>query len=562
MTMKKFNKLPILLFLLLGIAFTSCETTDLDLLDDPNQITLDKANLERYLVAIQLDFKSFANTMGGNGSRLTRINYMFGRTYSENFSAEFQNFEWSLAYRGMFSDIKNAEALAMELEANKHIGVMKIMQAYTLMVLVDFFGDIPYSEATNPAEYPNPNLDDDAAVYAAALGLLDEGIMYLGMDGLGLDNDFYYDNDFDKWIKLANTLKMNAYVTTRLVDGEAMSKFNAIVNSGNYIQSTADDFEFRYGTNYLQDPDTRHPSYAGDYNVSGAGNYKSNWLMDEMYHNNDPRLRYYFYRQNDCTPNANGADGTPCPPDPQRLFCSTQARPAHFPSGMIFCSVDGGYWGRDHGNGEGIPPDSFRRTAYGVYPAAGNFDDDRFETVGLDQGGQGAGITPIMLASWVDFMRAEMALANGNASGANGFLQAGIQKSIDKAASFASLDPLADLSFEPTSGDISSYISTISGAFTSGSTEEKWEILAVQQFIAHFGNGIDSYNMYRRTGYPKSVQWNIELSSGIFVRSLFYPADEANTNSNITQKDDVSVQVFWDNNGPSNENHTGFPIAN
>ena len=71
--MKKFNKLPILLFLLLGIAFTSCETTDLDLLDDPNQITLDKANLERYLVAIQLDFKSFANTMGGNGSRLTRI---------------------------------------------------------------------------------------------------------------------------------------------------------------------------------------------------------------------------------------------------------------------------------------------------------------------------------------------------------------------------------------------------------------------------------------------------------------------------------------------------------
>ena len=220
--MKKINKLSILLFLFLGVAFNSCETTDLDLLDDPNQITLDKASLERYLVAIQLDLKSFANTMGGNGSRLTRINYMFGRQYANNFDAASSDFEWGLAYQGMFSDIKNAEEIAVQEELNKHLGVMKIIKAYTLIVLVDFFGDIPYSEATNPGEYANPNLDDDAVVYAAALEMLDEGIMYLNMEGLGIENDFFYDNDFDKWIKLANTLKMNAYLTTRKVDGDAM----------------------------------------------------------------------------------------------------------------------------------------------------------------------------------------------------------------------------------------------------------------------------------------------------------------------------------------------------
>lgn len=560
--MKKFIKLPIFLILLLGVVFTSCETTDLDLLNDPNQITTDNADLERYMVAIQLDLKSFAQSMGTNGSQLTRINYMFGRTYKDNYSAELQNYEWGLAYRGMFSDIKNAMQIAENNEMNKHIGVMKIIKAYTLLVLVDFFGDVPYSQATNLAEFPNPIADDDAAVYAAALEMLDEGIAYLGMDGLSIETDFYYDNDFDKWVKLANTLKMNAYLNTRLVDGDAMSKFNGIVSSGNFITSTADDFQFQYGTNYLQAPNTRHPSYNGDYNVSGAGNYKSNWLMDQMYHNDDPRLRYYFYRQHDCTPNATGADGSPCPPDPQRLFCSTQPNPAHFPAGMIFCSVDGGYWGRDHGNAEGIPPDSFRRTAYGVYPAAGNFDDDRFETVGTSQGGQGAGITPIMLASWVDFMRAEMALVNNNASGAAAFMQSGIQKSIDKASSFASVDPLADLSFEPTAGDISSFVNGVISEFNTASTEGKWEILATQQFVAHFGNGIDSYNMYRRTGYPHSVQYNIEPSSGIFVRSFLYPADEANTNSNIQQKPDVGVQVFWDTNPASNENHTGFPKAN
>jgi len=555
--MKKLNKISILFFLLLGITFTSCETTDLDLLDDPNQVTLDKADLERYLVAIQLDFNNFSRVYGGNGAALTRVSYMFGRTYANNFAPENTNFEWGLAYRGMFSDMKNAEAIATELELNKHIGVMRILKASALMTLVDYYGDIPFSEATNPSEFPNPNLDDDAAVYAAALEMLNEGIAFLNAEGLGLETDLYYGNDFSKWIKLANTLKMNAYLNTRLVSSDAVAKFNAIVNSGNFITSSADDFQFQYGSN-TTNPDTRHPSYSGDYNVSGAGNYKSNWLMDEMYHSNDPRIRYYFYRQHKCTPNSTGADGVDCAPDPQRLFCSTQARPAHFPTGMVFCSVDGGYWGRDHGNGEGIPPDSFRRTAFGVYPAGGNFDDDRFTTVTVGGGGEGAGIMPIMLASWVDFMRAEMALASGNASGANAFLQSALQKSIAKAMSFGSLDSAADMSFAPSAGDVSNYISTVGSNFASANTQGKWDILAVQHFIAHFGNGNNPYNFYRRTGYPTSLQFNIEVSSGNFVRSFFYPADEANTNSNIQQKPNVDSRVFWDNNPPS----PGFPFAN
>ncbi|PKA83464.1 SusD/RagB-like outer membrane lipoprotein [Ulvibacter sp. MAR_2010_11] len=556
--MKKLNKISILFFLLLGITFTSCETTDLDLLDDPNQITLDKADLERYMVAIQLDFKDFARLMGSNGSQLVRIDYMFGRTYANNFAPENTNTEWAIAYQGMFSDMKNAEAIATEIEANKHIGVMKIIKAYTLLTLVDFYGDIPLSEATQPAEFPNPQADDDAAVYAAALAMLDEGISFLNQDGLGMDIDFYYNNDFSKWIRFANSVKLNAYTNTRKVDGEAMNKFNAIINSGNYISSTADDLQFRYGTNYLTTPDTRHPAYRADYNVSGAGNYRSNWLMDVMYENDDPRRRYYFYRQHICTPNSTGADGVPCASDQQRLFCSTQARPPHYPSSMVFCSVDGGYWGRDHGNAEGIPPDSFRRTAVGVYPAAGNFDDNRFSTVGLEQGGQGAGIVPIMLASWIDLMRAEMAMANNNSSGANTLMQSAMQKSIAKVQSFGSLDPDADLSMAPSAGDVSAYIAGVGAAFTAASTEGKWNILATQNFIAHYGNGIESYNFYRRTGYPTSLQFNIEQSPGSFVRSFFYPADEANTNSSIQQKPNVQVQVFWDNN-PA---FPAFPVAN
>lgn len=597
--MKNINKISIFLFLILGVVFTSCETTDLDLLDDPNDITLDKAELERYMVAIQIDFKSFVEQMGRNGGQLTRIEYMFGRTYDANYAAEDTNTEWGLAYQRMFSDMVGAEQSASETGDFKHIGVMRVIKAYTLMTLVDFYGDVPYSEATNPAEFPFPGADDDAAVYQAALGLLDEAITLLNGTGGNLENDFFYNNDFTKWVKAANTLKMRAYLNTRLVDSDARNKFNAIINTGNYISdaSGADDFQFRYGTN-ISGPDTRHPAYAADYTITGAGRYRPNWLMDLMLQNDDPRRFYYFYRQALCTP------GAGCPPSTIQLFCSNQTPPQHYPSSMTFCNVENGYWGRDHGDAVGIPPDGLLRTVAGIYPAGGKFDsasnrdgtielnaagteyefvyDETNNSAGIEGGLNGGGVTPIVLASSVDFWRAEFALANGQSGQAAGFVNSGITKSLTKLTTEFSntLDPeyngaaiLDDVVFDPAtgdiitsstsadlipdSGDISDFANSQSSLIT-GTSDSSWNVLAEQFFTNQYGNGIDTYNFYRRTGYPKTLQFNLEASSGNFVRSFYYAADEANTNDNINQKENQDQKVFWDNNPSS----PGFPFSN
>jgi len=545
---------------MLGFAFNSCETTELELLDDPNNLTTDKGDLERFLNSIQLDFSTYIHNIGDNAAEVTRIEYMFGRIYENNYQPVSLNTIWNGAYQRMFSDMAAAMPIAEELEAYKHIGVMKVIKAYTLMTLVDSFGDIPLSEATNPSEFPFPHVDDDAVVYAAAIDMLDEAIISLNQEGPGLVNDFYYDNDFGLWVRLANTLKMDAYVNTRKVDANAMTKFNVIINSGNFISNNDHDFEFRYGTSETS-PNTRHPLYNGDYNNTGAcgGCYRSNWIMDTMNKLDDPRIRYYFYRQSTCAPGGIDAiTGEACPADQSLSTCSTQSPPQHFPAGMTFCYPDDGYWGRDHGNAEGIPPDNFLRAITGVYPTGGKFDDDDFTSAGLGVGGQGAGITPIMLASWVDFMRAEMALVSGNAGAANGFLQDAISKHSNKVTGYGSLDPDADSSFFVTQGDINDYVSAIGSSFNGADTNGKWDILANQQFFAHFGNGIGAYNLYRRTGFPTSLQFNVESGSGPFIRSFFYPSSEADVNSNITQKPNVGVQVFWDNNPPS----PGFPFAN
>ena len=54
------------------------------------------------------------------------------------------------------------------------------------------------------------------------------------------------------------------------------------------------------------------------------------------------------------------------------------------------------------------------------------------QAVGLGKGGAGAGIDPIYLASYVDFMKAEAYLALGNSTDAATHYEAGMTKSIAK----------------------------------------------------------------------------------------------------------------------------------
>ncbi|NNJ87848.1 MAG: SusD/RagB family nutrient-binding outer membrane lipoprotein, partial [Eudoraea sp.] len=208
-------------------------------------------------------------------------------------------------------------------------------------------------------------------------------------------------------------------------------------------------------------------------------------------------------------------------------------------------------------NNSGIPPDGLLRTAVGVYPQAGQFDDDTFGETSLGTGGAGAGITPIILASTVDFWRAEVAM-NGSPAAGKALVLAGITKSINKVTTFGSLDATADLSFEPSATDISDFIASVDTAFDAADNEGKWNIMAEQFFIALKGNGHDGYNFYRRKGFPTNLEPNLEPNPGAFVRTHFYPANAANTNSNLSQKSGVTGQVFWDTNPAS----PTFPVAN
>lgn len=568
--MKSINKYLRTLAIIGLVIFSSCDSLELNLTDDPNFLTPSQANVDFFLSSIQEDFvrqiegdadydvndnmASGGITVGDGlslfGGEMTRMYNFGGAQYRSFYQASDSNDEWINAYIGIFADIRAMMPLAEENGLTRHIGITQFVEAYVLTAMVDFYGDIPYSEAILGSENLNPKLDDGASVYDAALSLLDNAIANFQSDAAVLPAvDLYYNNDYEKWIKAANTLKMRLYLQRRLVDANAIGSINAIINSGNYISSSDDDFQFEWPATSPTGPDTRHPRYGLNYTPTGGNDYMSNWLMNYMMGTADPRIRYYYYRQTDAVP------GAEIDPDEQLLQCSLQGVPAHYAAGgFTFCFLNNGYWGRDHGDTDGIPPDGLLRTTFGVYPAGGKFDDDSFSPITSGVGGGGNGITPILTAAWVDFMRAEIALVENNTGDAKSFMIAGLSKSIEKVQTFSSKDIGADFSYEPTETDVADFLTFIESTFDGADMPAKWDILGEQFFVTAFGNGIESYNFYRRTGYPTTLQPNLDPNPGNFIRSLYYPANAVNTNSNITQKADQEQPVFWDTNGA--------PVAN
>ena len=569
--MKRLYKILSLALVCSSVFFYSCETLELDLTENPNALTPGDADVNFYLNSIQEDFVrqlegdagvaadnwgtgGFQNGDGFNnfGATLTRQYVYQSRDYASGIQPGDGDDEWLNAYAGMLIDIKAMNVLAEEANLTHHVAMGQFFQAYTLVVLVDFFGDIPITEALQGAENLNPQLEPGAQAYDTALALLDEAIANFGADAAADPTlDLYYNGDWDLWIRAANTLKMKIYLQRRLVDSGAKASFDAIVASGNYIQSNDQDFQWNWPATSSSQPDTRHPRYGLNYQAAGAGDYMSNWLMNLMDTRDDPRKRYYFYRQTDAVPGSNDA-----PPNEETLNCSLETPPPHYiAGGFTFCWLDNGYWGRDHGDDDGIPPDGLLRATWGVYPAAGKFDDDRFQAIAQVTGGQGAGISPILTAAYVDFYKAEFAMVSGDMAGARDFMLEGTRKSIAKVQPFARLDPDADYSFEPDAATVDAWIADLGSSFDAADMGGKWDLLSEAFWVTVYGNGVEPYNWYRRTGYPTTLQPNLEPDPGTFQRSLWIPNNVVNRNASVSQKPDQAQPVFWDTNPTA-------PVAN
>lgn len=536
------------------VAISSCE---LDLLDNPNAVTTANTDVNYLLSQVELGYAgqrdnstavSHFNQISDPTMRLTRMLNQGAAIYDNAVTPVSLDGAWTTAYAVVLNDVKTLIPLAEKAELFVHAGIARTIRASVLANLVDVFGDVPFSEALNSENF-NPKVEGGAGIYTAAIADLDKAIENFGATSKGgATGDLFYGGTPDSWIRVANTLKLKLLLNRKLIDkAGSTSGINALIANDKLISTSAQNFAFKFGTN-LTNPDTRHPRYSGQYSPTGGGDYQSNSYMGTMYESKgfpDPRMRFYFYRQ--VVVNTR---------DVNELRCITNQKPAHYGANDVFCLPTAvGYWGRDHLSNEGIPPDGLRRTAWGVYPAGGLYDNDAARPVSLGAGAGGAGIHPIMMHSFVDFMRAEAALTLGTTGDPKALLKSAIEKSMAdvRAMVLATSEAGKITAFETDrkivwADDVTRYVNKVLADYDAANADGKMNIIATEYWIALHGNGIEAYNMYRRTGKPANQQPALEPNPGQFVRSFYYPTSFIVRNANAKQKANVTTPVFWDNN--------------
>ncbi len=166
-------------------------------------------------------------------------------------------------------------------------GVAQVMQATTLGITTDIFGDIPFSKALGGAQGNlRPEYDTQEQVYDTIFNILDDAILNLNAaeSVLPISGDAIYGGDRSKWTKAAYSIKARHYLQTSNVPGsDAYTKALAAVENG--FESNAD--------NYLVPFEEENPSPLYQFMDQRGDITMGATFVNLLLENDDPRLPFY-----------------------------------------------------------------------------------------------------------------------------------------------------------------------------------------------------------------------------------------------------------------------------
>ena len=464
---------------------------------------------------------------------------------------------------GLYGAIANLNVIIKNGTAETryvYAGIAKILKAYAFSILVDLYGDCPYSEFDKFPEIKQPKFDKGSDIYPKLLLLIDEGIADINNPAQNASkpgaDDYIYKGNTTNWIKAANTIKLKLYTQIRRVQNVTTQVTALLATPANLINSQAENFMMPYGP--FGTTDDRHPAY-GDYNATQRGSQLfSPWMYEIMKGRNanilngisDPRIPYYIYNQKSAV---GGTNGTP-------ENC-TEYRDGGFIT--ILFGSNGNC--RDGSN-------SATYSLLGVYPAGGRYEDNGAKSITtLGALNAGTGALPHQFITYADrlFLEAELI----NAGVATGTERTVFSNALD--ASFLQMDYIITNFIKPASAGAAqtvpaiaplaattTYKTAVLAAYDAGTPAKKLEYIMTEKWINRIENPVDNYTDYRRTGYPVlfspapvGTVTSVTAPDGkvtpvsndrLYPWSLPFSTTEIALNSNAPpQKVPENYKVFW-----------------
>ena len=407
----------------------------------------------------------------------------------------------SAGWEGLYGAIKDLDVIIKQGTAETrytYAGVAKILKAYAFSVLVDVYGDCPFSEFNKfEAGIKQPKFDKGSDIYPQLIKLIDEGIADIKNTAPNAskpaNDDYIYKGNTTNWIKAANTLKLKLYTQVRLVQDVKAQVAALLASPTTLINSQAESFMLPYGP--YGTTDDRHPAY-GDYNATQRGSQLfSPWLYEIMKGRNtniltgiaDPRIPYYIYNQK-------AANGTP------------ENCPDYRDGGFITILFGSNGPCRDGSN-------SSTYSLLGLYPAGGRYEDGGAKTITtLGALNAGTGALPHQFITYADRLYLEAELINAGV--ATGTEKAVFSKALDE--SFLQMDHIITNFIKPGSAGAAqvvpaiatlaattTYKTAVLAAYDLAATASKrLEYIMTEKWINRIENPVDSWTDYRRTKFP------------------------------------------------------------
>lgn len=194
---------------------------------------------------------------------------------------------WNRLYSRSLADLN----LAATLTENKNqIAIIELNKAYIYHILTDVYGSIPFSQAGQALENPNPVYDSQQAVYTGIVEMIDNAISLIDKDKDSFSSgDIIYGGDIEKWEKFANSLKLRVAIRMSDVDPATAKTVGEQAIAGGLMKSNSDDALFRY----LSGAPNNNPQQQNWVADNRQDFSPSETLVEYMLSVSDPRLPKY-----------------------------------------------------------------------------------------------------------------------------------------------------------------------------------------------------------------------------------------------------------------------------
>lgn len=233
----------------------------------------------------------------------------------------FGNGIWNNCYDNNY-DYNIVQSKAKQAGATFYEGIARIMKAHNYQILVDVYGNVPYSEALKGSGNPTPKYDNGLDIYKDLFRQIDTGILLIRRAIVTTSNpnkdiwknDIMFGNPTSgsissvtamrtKWVRFANTLKLRMLIHAYAVG--AINKNAEIAIIENTRDSTLPGLPPpAYGYLGAGEDAQIQPGYKSDKPNPFFNNYKSNTAGSQTANN-------VYYRANKWGIGYYNADGDP-----------------------------------------------------------------------------------------------------------------------------------------------------------------------------------------------------------------------------------------------------------